>query len=259
MNSIPNLIILKIGGSYLTEKNRVDGPPVLENIHVFSKCLAQFIHSHPKQPIILAHGAGSFGHVPAAKYHLAEGFHKTGVIECEMAMQELSSVIVNSLIKEGVSAIPFHPFNFVVTENKRIVDMYLQPLQMMINQGIIPVVHGDIAMDIIQGSCILSADQLVPELAIRFGCSRIGFICNTPVLNDKGEVIPLINEQNYDSIKKFLHGCKGVDVTGGMAGKISELMIAAKKHMIQSYVFEGTKECLELFLEGNDVGTKVCQ
>ena len=250
--------IIKIGGSFVTEKVDNNGIAQLENIHHFCEDLARYLKDHPDHKLIIAHGAGSFGHVPAMKYHVHEGFNGEGVIKTVMAMQDLNTIIVNALLKVGIKAIPFHPMDFVVCSNRRIVDMYIQPLKIMIEHGVIPIVHGDVAMDTEQGSCILSADQIVPELAARFGCKRVGFLCHSAVLDGDKKEIKEIDSTNYDSVKQYLKCSNGIDVTGGMAGKINELIEAAKKYRIESFVFNGENDGFLRFLNGEDEGTKVC-
>ncbi|KAL7719391.1 Isopentenyl phosphate kinase [Entamoeba marina] len=256
------IVLIKIGGSYVTEKVVTNGDePLLENIHSFSKELFDFLQRHPQQRIILAHGAGSYGHVPASNYHLATGLDNDnypGIVKTLLPVQQLNKIIVDSLTSVGLKALPFHPFDFCVTDNKRISEMFLRPIQIALDQGFIPVLHGDVAMDTKQGCSILSADQIIPELAFRFKSKRIGFISNSCVLDDNKQPIKEINTKNYNDIKKMLHGSSGIDVTGGMAGKIGELIEAATKYGIESYVFNGNDNAVRKFLEGEDEGTKVC-
>ena len=254
-----DLIILKIGGSYLTEKTDKNQIPQLENLHLFCKTLKEFVTKNPTKKIILAHGAGSLGHVPAHEYSLQNGFHNEGNVICEKNMHILSSIICQELIKYGLLCFPFHPINCFLTDKKRIVEMYLKPMEIILQHNCIPVIHGDVCTDISQGSCILSADQIVPALAQQFGCKRIGFICNSDVKDNENNSIKVINESNFEEIKKFLFGSKGFDVTGGMKGKIEELMFAAKNYDITSFVFDDKNDNLLKFLEGEDVGTKVCK
>ncbi|ELP93946.1 hypothetical protein EIN_180030 [Entamoeba invadens IP1] len=253
------LFIIKIGGGFLTEKVGENGAVYLDKIHLFCKVLSSYKQSHPTHRFILVHGAGSFGHVPAAEYSLMERFHPKGVLLCEMAMQKLNEIVINSLEQESLHVFPFHPVDFIVTTKRRISECYLRPLELMLSQGIIPVLHGDVVTDTEQGSCILSADQIVPFLSKKFKTHRVGFISQSPVYDNKKEVIPLINLSNYNTIKKYLGASDGVDVTGGMAGKIKELIEAAEDNDTISFVFSGDEKSLTKFLDGEDVGTKVCK
>ena len=257
MSKFSNAIIIKIGGSYVTEKEGENGEPKLENIHLFSQTISNYLKQNPNQPIILAHGAGSFGHRPAAKYSLQNGFHPHGMTECGMAMQKLSFIICTSLQEVGLNVLPMHPCNLIITEKRRIKEFFTRPIEMMLEKGTIPVIHGDPVFDTEQGSCILSADQIVPELAKRFGCKRVGLISNSAVLDLEKNVIDEINSENYHEIEKCLGESKGIDVTGGMKGKINELMLYAKQCDMEAFVFDGNNDNLLKFLNGEHVGTKV--
>ena len=70
------MIILKIGGSILTNKDST----VSEVDNVSLKRIASEIKASldisPKQ-LIIVHGAGSFGHPPAKKYKIGEAFDES--------------------------------------------------------------------------------------------------------------------------------------------------------------------------------------
>ena len=65
--------VLKIGGSILTDKSRELSSRPDEIARV-----AQEISSCPED-LVLVHGAGSFGHMPAKKYGLPERIQPTGI------------------------------------------------------------------------------------------------------------------------------------------------------------------------------------
>ena len=44
------------------------------------------------------------------------------------------------------------------------------------------------------------------------------------VLDEKGEVVPVINEENLKSLEKVFFAQKGIDVTVGMYQKVKELL-----------------------------------
>jgi len=58
--------ILKIGGSILTDKNREMSARADEITRI-----AREISSSRSQDLVLVHGAGSFGHIPAKKIRAA--------------------------------------------------------------------------------------------------------------------------------------------------------------------------------------------
>ena len=126
MTDYSKTIIIKIGGSYVTEKEGEDGLPKFENLRQFCHILAEYKQRHPTQPIILAHGAGSFGHKPAAQYSLQHGFHPVGITECGMNMQQLSYIICKELQDVHLNVLPVHPLNCIICENKRIKTFFFE-------------------------------------------------------------------------------------------------------------------------------------
>ncbi|MBU4076420.1 MAG: hypothetical protein KKI06_06900, partial [Euryarchaeota archaeon] len=77
------------------------------------------------------------------------------------------------------------------------------------------------------------------------------------VLDEKGEVIKKITPRSFIDMKKDIMGAKAPDVTGGMFGKVSELVELSKKG-ISSRVFNAAKKnMVSKFLYGEDVGTLI--
>ena len=63
------IILLKLGGSLLTDKNT----PFSLRKEILESCLSQIIES--KKLIVLIHGGGSFGHPLAKKYQISQGLN----------------------------------------------------------------------------------------------------------------------------------------------------------------------------------------
>ena len=72
----PKLVFLKLGGSLITEKGTPQTPrPTL--IRDLIQAVAEARREQPQLSVLLGHGSGSFGHVPAKKYGTRHGV-KTG-------------------------------------------------------------------------------------------------------------------------------------------------------------------------------------
>src|SRR5262245_34803742 len=73
--SMPDAILLKLGGSLITDKRR----PGVARPEVITR-LAEEVARAARGParLVVGHGSGSFGHVAAARYHLAKGLRETG-------------------------------------------------------------------------------------------------------------------------------------------------------------------------------------
>jgi len=251
-----SLIILKIGGSVITEKGSVSRAREAE-IDRISGEIASFKKDSGSQ-LVLVHGAGSFGHPQAMKYRLSEGFDAEGVYITHVSVKVLNSRVVESLNAAGVHALPVHPLSSCLLENGKIVDIQIGQIRVMLEKGIIPVLHGDMVMDRIKGASVLSGDRIIPYLAVALNASQIGAGSNVDgVLDDRDAVIKKITQYSYIDVKKNIKGSGSTDVTGGMLGKVSELLELANKG-ISSRIFNASRKgIISRFLYGEDVGTLI--
>ncbi|MDD1677859.1 MAG: isopentenyl phosphate kinase family protein [Methanomicrobiales archaeon] len=245
-------IILKIGGSVLTDKS---GDCAID--HQRLAAIAQDIGEAKKQALLLIHGAGSCGHPQAQKHHLDRGLlggHIGGVYETHAAVCALNETVVGALRAAGVEAIGIHPLGNAVAEEGRLVSFASVPLALMQDQGIVPVLHGDVVMDRIRGATIVSGDQLITYLAATLGMTRVGLATDVPGVLREGRVIRRLSTSD-DGISGTGRSSYP-DVTGGMQGKIAELLLLAG-HGIESHIFHVSR--LRDFLEGADHGGTVVE
>jgi isopentenyl phosphate kinase len=251
-----NPVILKIGGSVITEKGAVSSARQ-RDIDRISNEIASF-KSDSESAIILVHGAGSFGHPHAMKFRLNESFDARGVYLTHASVKALNSMVVESLNNVGVNALPIHPLSSCLLENGKIVDFQLGQLRVMLQKGIMPVIHGDMVMDRIKGAAILSGDRIITHLAAAMNASKIGAGSDVDgVLDEKGMVIKKITPLNFIDIKKNIKGSTSTDVTGGMIGKVSELLELANTG-ISSHIFNASRKgMVSRFLYGEDAGTLI--
>ncbi len=250
-----SLTVLKIGGSVITEKGSVSVAKK-DEIDRISQEIAAF-RKEVKMPLILVHGAGSFGH-PQALEHMSKGFNANGVYLIHASVKTLNSMVVDSLNKAGLFALPVHPLSSCMLENGKIVDLQTGSINLMLGKDIVPVLHGDVVMDRTLGAAVLSGDRIVPYLASVTSASGIGAGSNVDgVLDDKGEVIKKITPLSFVDMKKNIMGASAPDVTGGMLGKVSEFLELSRKG-ISSHIFNAAKKgMVSKFLYGEDVGTLI--
>ncbi|MGP8321354.1 MAG: isopentenyl phosphate kinase [Methanosarcinaceae archaeon] len=254
MSTSGNITILKIGGSIITDKDADDGTANYGEI----KRIAGEISKHHGR-LIVVHGAGSFGHPQAKKYELTEKFDAKGALITHVSVKVLNCIVVESLVNAGVDAIGVHPMNNTISDNGRIVQMFQKNIHLMLDNGFVPVLHGDVVMDTKLGTSILSGDQIVAYLAVQLGDARIGIgSAKDGVLDDKGNTIPSITSSNFKDIEKFIGGSESTDVTGGMLGKVGELLHLFEISNINSYIFNAGKPGnISKFLDGTDIGTVI--
>jgi isopentenyl phosphate kinase len=245
-----DLIILKVGGSVLTDKNK-SSTARMEQI----SRVAKEICDSGCTKLILIHGAGSFGHHQAREYGLKSGLNPVsikGIYPTHIAVKSLNDMIIKALEKNNVNALPVHPLSMCLLKGGRIESMSIESIKCMVENNIIPVLHGDAVMDLERGVDILSGDQVIVYLASALKAKKVGIGTNVDGVYDVKDfkVIKEITPVNIEKVRGMLSGSGGVDVTGGMYGKIMELMELAASG-IPSQVFNAEKEGnIARFLKG---------
>ncbi len=238
--------VLKLGGSVITDKEK----PLTPNLEAIER-LADEIARANVSSLIVVHGGGSFGHHVAKQYNLTEGYgdpaQVTGFSETHRAMTKLNSLVMEALISHNINAVVVQPSSCVVTKAGRIQSMERKPLKRMLDMGLVPVLYGDAVLDSEKGFAILSGDQLVSSLAINFGASRIimggdvdGLYTKEPKANKSARLVKRVTLEELKAQKHDIEGSKATDVTGGMLGKIREL-VPAIEHNIQALLVNAAK------------------
>jgi isopentenyl phosphate kinase len=248
------LTVLKIGGSIITDKSSPVPAALPDEI---TRIACEIAGNHTN--LIIVHGAGSFGHPLAKHYRLQERFDIQGVMETHRSVKVLNSLVVDALASAGVPAVPVHPFSSFVLDNGRIIQMLTAPIRMMLEHTLVPVLHGDVAMDATKGAAIVSGDQIVTYIAQQFEADSIGIGSNTAgVLDDQGKVISTISPATFHEIRPYIRGSSHTDVTGGMLGKVQELVDIANTNGIKSRIFNAAAPGnIQKFLEGTAIGTLI--
>jgi len=213
-------LILKLGGSVITDKSK---DCAINHDQLASIAVA--IARAGSAGIVVIHGAGSCGHPEAKRYNLDVGAvigQTEGIYVTHRAVSRLNDEVVTTLRQQGVAAIGVHPLHNAIADNGRLVNFECRHLEMMLNLGMVPVIHGDVVMDLSRGACIVSGDQLVQYLAVGLGISRVGLATDVPGVLDGERVVPEIDRNIMLALRigNSIH----TDVTGGMRGKINELL-----------------------------------
>ena len=100
----------------------------------------------------------------------------------------------------------------------------------------IPVLFGDVVTDLTIGFTILSGDQIIAELATRFHATNViaavdvdGLFTENPKMNPHAKLIEKIALPELKNTLEGIGTATHVDVTGGMYGKIMELIPVIKQ------------------------------
>lgn len=231
------LLLIKLGGSLITNKSR-PLTPRLRTIHRLGQEIRSALSIRKNIKIILSHGSGSFGHVPAKEYGTAEGFNNSkgrlgACITNDIAAQ-LNRIVIQELISAGLPVAFIPPSSIFISENGKPLKTFIEPILILLDKGIIPVLYGDVIWDTKKGSSIFSGEtclKLVAHELIKRGwrVSRdIQLGIEKGVLGKKGQVIPHITPVKFTRLHQAISGSTNQDVTGGMWHKVQESLEMAK-------------------------------
>ncbi len=262
-----SLIILKIGGSVITDKQSEVPKVNSENLKRVAKEIAEG-YNPDKMQLILIHGAGSYGHQIVKKTGIDKGISTKRQLvdfaETQRLQNELNCIVSGALIGNGLPAIPCQTSANAVMDGKKLVEMDTKAIKGFLEIGLIPVLYGVPAYDKKQKCSILSGDEIAPYLAKHLKAKKIihgtdvdGIFTADPKKDRNAKLIPLVTEKNFSEVKKSLSGSSAVDVTGGMMKKVSELMSIAEAGIESQIVNAATVGNVRKALLGQVFGTVV--
>ena len=229
--------VLKIGGSVITDKRG----ELAAKTHEIDR-LAEEIKIANTENLIIIHGGGSFGHPVAEKYRIKEGYkeelQKIGFSETHHVMTVLNGLFMDSLVWHNVPAVSITPSSCIVTENGRIEQFEDAPVKALLKMGFTPVLYGDAVFDSKLGFTILSGDQLVSALALKFNAANIvigidedGVFDADPKLDKSAKMFEHLTLGELKKLQGKLGKATACDVTGGMFGKVTELIPAIEQNI----------------------------
>ncbi len=226
-------VVVKLGGSVLTRKR--------ESARLRPKILARLsseLAAAGDRPIVLLHGAGSFGHPGAIRWSLAEPPGGTGdtahrargaaIVSSEV--RRLHGFVVQALLDAGLS--PFSVPPQVIAENRRgrLETLEIDPFRRVLGTGGLPVSFGDVVRDSDWGHSILSADTIAVELVRRLPAKRLIFVSDVDGVMEatspghRRRAVPRVTPELVASLQPS----PGVpDVTGGIRAKAQAVLDAA--------------------------------
>ncbi|HJK51619.1 MAG TPA: isopentenyl phosphate kinase [Methanocorpusculum sp.] len=247
------ITVLKLGGSVVTKKSEAG---VIDTARI-RDLAAQIAPVAKSVPLVIVHGAGSCGHPEAKQYRIQEGVTKSnaeGIAVTHFAVRRLNEEFVSLLRAEGVDAVCMHPFCTSLAKDGRLVYSGEEQIKALLALGVVPVLHGDVVMDTVRGACIVSGDQIVPAMAKALCATRVGVATDVPGVLAGDQVVPVITRENVGAIDL---GCSSnTDVTGGMRGKVEELLLLADAG-IPSHLFHISR--VMDFLQDRDHGGTIVQ
>ncbi len=224
-------ILIKLGGSVITEKDK-DFTAREETI----RRLADEIASSQK-PVIVVHGAGSFGHGVAAKYELSYGTREPRQFRMfsflRTQMDELRLLVSRALFDVDLRPFPIQPSAIFVTMDGKVFHFDDHALLHALRLGYTPVLHGDAVLDYSRGSSILSGDTIIQLLAKFFSLEKVIFVTDVEGIYDKDPKLypdaELLRKLKLPDLIRLIKsdsvgGSTYEDVTRGMKGKLEAML-----------------------------------
>lgn len=242
-----DLVLLKLGGSLITDKLSAFTPrrEVLARLAIE---ISSAIEEQPGLRLVLGHGSGSFGHVPAARYNTRAGVHTaqewSGFVEVWKEARALNQIVLEELLRAGLPAVALPPSAAVIAEDGRVAAWQLEPLHAALGAGLLPVINGDVIFDRQRGGTILSTEDLFYYLAQRENVRLILLAGQEEgVWEDFPACTRLLEEitpDGYAQVAGALGGSAAVDVTGGMLEKVTSMLALLRRRPgLQIAIFSG--------------------
>jgi isopentenyl phosphate kinase len=241
----PGPVVVKLGGSLITRKREVEKarPKVLTR-------LATEV-AEARRPVVILHGAGSFGHPGARRFGLAGppespkalAARTRGASIVAGEVRRLHLLVLRALVDAGVTAWSV-PAN-VLAENRAGILTRLEtgPFASALEQGRVPVSFGDVVPDAMWGSSILSADSIAVELARALHASRVVFASDVPGVYTgpvrKGKKV--VAELSAETVGGLMPSKRTADVTRGIRGK-AEAMLAIADAGVDAVLISGLSD-----------------
>ncbi|OYT57604.1 kinase [Euryarchaeota archaeon ex4484_162] len=217
------MFIVKLGGSVITDKAK----KCFFKQEVMDRLSLEIKKAGKK--LILIHGAGSFGHIPAKKYRLNQGYIDQNQIRgfslTHIMVQELNTMVLKSLQSQGLPAVSIPPHAILKLSDRRPIKTDLHMFRSYLNKHFLPVTFGDVVLDEKLGFSICSGDILLqilveyfrPEKAV-FVIDEDGLYSSNPKIDKNAVFIENAGIKDLKNLTTILDS--HADVTQGMSGKI---------------------------------------
>jgi len=208
------MILIKLGGSIITNKEK----PLSARRKTIYNILKQI--RKIKEPKIIVHGGGSYGHYWSVQYGMhtkPAKYDLKGVSVVKNSMIQLNRIILDAGVKNRLNPYSLPPTDFM--SGNRPIKSKILTINDIAKSGLTPITYGDALWYGQKKSYILSGDiimttlakTLKPRLSI-FALNVDGVYSN---MKSKKLLYDFKKEKPSISINKM-------DVTGGMTRKITE-------------------------------------
>ena len=255
------MLLVKLGGSVVTEKAHLRTPRSAA-IRRLARELASL-----GEPLLIVHGAGSYGHILASRHRLNEGGstlpRRQVAARVQADVRELDGLVVRALNRAGLAAIPIPPSAVLSLDDGRVSTMDMTPFLEFASMEFTPVTFGDVVRDVRRGFSVCSGDLLMLELARAFRPKRAVFAADVDGLftvdPKRRRAARLLETVAPDDLSRIeFSSSSRTDVTGSIEGKLRRMFEIAD-HAGECLIVNGNvKNRVRDALRGRHVvGTRV--
>jgi len=271
-------VFLKLGGSLITDKTRRETPR-RDALARLAGEIAAARAARPDLRLLLGHGSGSFGHFAGRQYGTRQGIVAGqeargwyGYAVTGAAAARLNRLVTDALVDAGLPAVTFQPSASARCVDGQLQELAWHPIAAALACGLLPVVHGDVALDEVRGCTIISTEEIFAYLAEHLQPSRIllaatvdGVYTGDPLRDLAARRIPVLRAVGWGfappSVAATIGGSHGVDVTGGMESKVCQMTALVQAHpglVVRIFSGERAGDVTRALVEpAADVGTEI--
>jgi len=255
------MLLVKLGGSVLTDKARLRTPRRAA-IRRLARELAAV-----RKPMLVVHGAGSYGHILARKHRLHEGgmtdAKRSAAARVQADVKVLDALVVDAMIDADLAAVPIPPSAVLSLDDGRVSSIDLTPFLEFSSMAFTPVTFGDVVRDVRRGFSVCSGDLMMLELARAFRPERAVFVADVdglftadPKRHRDAERLDTVGPADLKRIEFTVSS--RTDVTGSIEGKLRRMFEIAE-HVGECLIVNGNvkNRVLDALRGRHVVGTRV--
>ena len=221
--------VVKLGGSVITDKAKVT---TLRPAHL--NRLAGEIAASGRE-VVVVHGAGSFGHIKAAKHRLAQGYlddaQLPAVSEVQRDVRALNLAVVDALRRAGLRPVSLPPSAIARLDDGALRSLDLDVFRRYLDLGFTPVTFGDIVLDARRWFAICSGDLLMLALAEAFRPEAAIFVADVDGVftadPKRVRTAKLLRGFSPANLAAIDTSAEVEDVTGGLRRKLERMIAVA--------------------------------
>lgn len=226
-----DILVIKLGGSIISDKQGIRPTLRTERIREILREVGRIRTRRPHLPIILLHGAGSFGHPLAFRYRLngqpLTSHRLFGAARTITATRRLANLIAALAHTLGLPVIPIQASSVIDVEQSQ-PKLDFKTIVTILHHHGIPLLGGDVGIGR-NRTIIVSADRLAVDIANRFRDPLIVLLSNVDGVfqsfppHPADQPLRRISNRELKMLTSRTMRIQRHDVTGNMTGKLREI------------------------------------